>query len=61
MGAVDKSGELIVVDNNSTDTTALVAERHGAKVVFEPITIQASQANPLNIRLAGPQDPQARR
>ncbi len=31
------SGELIVVDNHSSDATAMVAERHGADhVVFEP-------------------------
>lgn len=28
--------EVIVVDNNSTDKTALVADEHGATVVFEP-------------------------
>ena len=51
MGAVDKSGELIVVDNNSTDATALVAERHGAKVVFEPIN-QISRSRNAGARLA---------
>ncbi len=29
-------GEVIVVDNNSTDQTAQVAREHGARVVFEP-------------------------
>jgi len=29
--------ELIVVDNNSTDRTAAVAEAGGARVVFEPV------------------------
>lgn len=28
-------GELIVVDNNSSDTTAVIARSHGAQVVFE--------------------------
>ena len=51
MGAVDKSGELIVVDNNSTDATAVVAERHGAKVVFEPIN-QISRSRNAGARLA---------
>ena len=31
----DYTGEIIVVDNNSDDTTAKIAERDGAKVVFE--------------------------
>jgi glycosyltransferase involved in cell wall biosynthesis len=30
-----KAFEVIVVDNNSTDNTAIVAKEHGAKVVFE--------------------------
>ena len=51
MGAVDKSGELIVVDNNSTDATAVVAERHGAKVVFEPIN-QISRSRNAGARIA---------
>ena len=36
-------GELIVVDNNSTDQTAAVARSYGAKVVFEPVN-QISRA-----------------
>lgn len=36
MAGVPRRGELIVVDNNSTDDTAAIAKRHGAKVVFEP-------------------------
>ncbi|KKS52674.1 MAG: family 2 glycosyl transferase [Candidatus Magasanikbacteria bacterium GW2011_GWC2_42_27] len=32
-----KSLEVIVVDNASTDTTALIAEGHGALVLYEPI------------------------
>lgn len=51
MDAVDCSGELIVVDNNSTDATAAVAERHGAKVVFEPIN-QISRSRNAGARLA---------
>ena len=35
--------ELIVVDNNSTDTTAAIAREHGALVVFEPVN-QISRA-----------------
>ena len=31
------TGEIIVVDNNSDDQTALVAESHGARVVHEKI------------------------
>jgi glycosyltransferase involved in cell wall biosynthesis len=37
------SGELIVVDNNSTDRTAAVARSYGATVVFEPVN-QISRA-----------------
>lgn len=36
MAQVTQQGELIVVDNNSTDATAQVAREHGAAVVFEP-------------------------
>ena len=36
MNSVDFAGELIVVDNNSTDKTAKIAKSHGASVVFEP-------------------------
>ncbi|MGH8670630.1 MAG: glycosyltransferase [Burkholderiales bacterium] len=37
MIAVDGGGEIIVVDNNSSDRTAQFAQEHGARVVFEPI------------------------
>lgn len=43
MDGVDYSGQLIVVDNNSTDNTADVANAAGAQVVFEPIN-QISRA-----------------
>jgi glycosyltransferase involved in cell wall biosynthesis len=36
-------GEVVVVDNNSTDRTAAVALEHGARVVFEPVN-QISRA-----------------
>ena len=36
MAAVKAPGEVIVVDNNSSDTTAQVAEAHGTRLVFEP-------------------------
>jgi len=45
MSALDARGELIVVDNNSTDATAQVAERHGAAVVFEPINMISKARN----------------
>jgi glycosyltransferase involved in cell wall biosynthesis len=32
-----RTGEVIVVDNNSTDQTAEIARNHGCTVVFEPI------------------------
>jgi glycosyltransferase involved in cell wall biosynthesis len=47
-GAFEQHGwafELIVCDNNSTDATAEVAERAGAKVVFEPINQIARARN----------------
>jgi len=50
--AVDKAmqhqrfaGDVIVVDNNSTDNTADIARRHGATVVFEPINQIARARN----------------
>jgi len=39
------SGELIVVDNNSTDATADVARTAGARVVFEPVNQIARARN----------------
>ena len=45
MAGVDATGELIVVDNNSSDATAQVAEQHGARVVFEPINMIAKARN----------------
>lgn len=45
MSAVAARGELIVVDNNSSDATARVAEQHGAKVVFEPINMISKARN----------------
>jgi len=43
MESTTMPGEVIVVDNNSTDETARVAEELGARVVFEPIN-QISRA-----------------
>jgi len=37
--------EIIVVDNNSSDNTASIAEQNGAKVVFEPINQIARARN----------------
>jgi len=39
------TGELIVVDNNSTDDTAEIARRNGATVVFEPVNQIARARN----------------
>lgn len=45
MSAVAGTGELIVVDNNSTDATSEVAAKLGAKVVFEPINMISKARN----------------
>lgn len=46
MAAVPWSGELIVVDNNSSDSTTAVALAHGAdRVVFEPLNQIARARN----------------
>jgi len=37
MKCVDMVGEIIVVDNNSTDDTRVIAKKCGANVVFEPV------------------------
>lgn len=39
------AGELLVVDNNSTDATASIAREHGATVVFEPVNQIARARN----------------
>ena len=36
MKEIEIPGEIIVVNNNSTDGTATIPERYGAKVIFEP-------------------------
>ena len=41
----DVATEVIVVDNNSTDATAAVAEAAGARVVFEPVNQIAGARN----------------
>lgn len=52
LGAVDAAmmaagapGEVIVVDNNSTDATARIAGERGARVVFEPVNQIARARN----------------
>ncbi|TMP98210.1 MAG: glycosyltransferase [Verrucomicrobia bacterium] len=47
----DLDCELIVVDNNSTDTTAELARRAGARIVFEPVN-QISRARNSGAALA---------
>lgn len=46
-----RRGELIVVDNNSSDDTAAIAEKSGARVIFEPIN-QISRARNAGARKA---------
>ena len=43
MATISLKGEIVVVDNNSSDRTAEIAENQGATVVFEPIN-QISRA-----------------
>ena len=45
MKSVPSSGEIIVVDNNSSDMTAEVARKCGAKIVFEPFRQIAKARN----------------
>ena len=51
MDSVDDRGEVIVVDNNSTDKTAELAQAYGARVVFEPVN-QISRARNAGARVA---------
>jgi glycosyltransferase involved in cell wall biosynthesis len=51
MAAQSFTGELIVVDNNSTDRTGQIAHGLGASVVFEPIN-QISRARNAGARVA---------
>lgn len=48
LSSIDKipeKGEVIVVDNNSTDRTAAIAEEMGVKVIFEPVNQIARARN----------------
>lgn len=54
IGVFERRGwasELIVCDNNSTDRTAEIARRAGARVVFEPVN-QISRARNAGARAA---------
>jgi glycosyltransferase involved in cell wall biosynthesis len=51
MATLNVSGEIIVVDNNSTDNTASIASTHNAQVVFEPHN-QISRARNAGASLA---------
>ncbi len=51
MRAVPEPGEVVVVDNNSTDRTAAVAREQGARVVFEPVN-QISRARNAGAKAA---------
>jgi glycosyltransferase involved in cell wall biosynthesis len=50
--AEDWTGEVIVVDNNSSDQTGELARRAGATLVFEPVN-QISRARNAGARVAG--------
>lgn len=49
MRMVPELGEVIVVDNNSTDRTTVIAQANGARVVFEPLN-QISRARNAGAR-----------
>ena len=51
MAVQDRVGELIVVDNNSTDATAAIAAQAGARVVFEAVN-QISRARNAGAKAA---------
>jgi len=51
MQRMEATGEVIVVDNNSTDRTADIAAEAGARVVFEPVN-QISRARNAGARAA---------
>ena len=51
MKTLDAAGEIIVVDNNSSDRTARIARKHGARVVYEPVN-QISRARNTGARMA---------
>ena len=44
--ASGRTGEVIVVDNASTDRSAEVAARHGARVVYQPARGTATRTSP---------------
>ena len=52
MTRIRAPGEMVVVDNNSTDATAAVAREAGATVVFEPVN-QIARARNTGARHAG--------
>jgi glycosyltransferase involved in cell wall biosynthesis len=51
MDALEMPGEIIVVDNNSTDDTAWVAQECGVQVIFEPIN-NVSRARNAGAKIA---------
>lgn len=53
-GIPDRHGEVIVVDNNSTDATAAIAGERGVRVVFEPYN-QISRARNCGAAVANGQ------
>jgi glycosyltransferase involved in cell wall biosynthesis len=45
MRSIPRKGEIIVVDNNSSDNTGSIAEKYGTRVVFEPFRQIATARN----------------
>ena len=51
MDSISSKGEIIVVDNNSTDNTKQIAKKYGARVIFEPFR-QIARARNCGARTA---------
>ena len=51
MSRIDEQGEVIVVDNNSSDRTADIAREYGTQLVFEAVN-QISRARNAGAKIA---------
>ncbi|MBC2695901.1 MAG: glycosyltransferase [Desulfobacteraceae bacterium] len=51
METVEAKGEIIVVDNNSTDNTSQIAKEYGVRLIYEPIN-RISSARNAGVKIA---------